>query len=217
MDRRGRLLFQAKGELDARQPAMESARRKRFSSRSLALLASAALIGIVPACEGGGGGGITIQANDSTPPGLTLEVAVAGGTEEASVSDGGSDQSLTLPNKTGTLNLAATASDQESGVQALQIWVSTTTTRCMATGTCQQTGPGLLGSPMFESSQPVKNPGDTTAASSILADVLKLPDIIQGSAPPGGSLHVQIDIWATAVNHRGVKSQTASVTARWDE
>lgn len=192
---------------------------KRSARRAIVGLAVAVLVGAVAACDddGSGGGGITIQSSDSTPPELSLKVALAGGTEEATVEPGGPGQTLTLPNRTGTLNLAATAKDEQTGVQRVQIWMETTVTTCDAAGVCSGGNPTLPGQPLFESTEPTKSPGDTTSASSIELEALALPDAIKGTAPPGGTLTVKLGFFAVALNHLGQRAQTAKVSAVWAE
>ena len=180
-------------------------------------LVTALLVGAV-ACDDGanGSGGITIQSTDSSPPELRLSVALAGGTEEGTVEPGGAAQTLTLPNRTGTLNLAATAKDEQTGVQRVQIWMTKTTSSCDAADVCSG-GTTDTGQPQFESTGPAKAPGETTAASSIELEALPLTSEITGSAPPGGSLTVKLELWAVAFNHLGQKAQTAKVSATWRE
>ena len=193
---------------------------ERIRRRAIVGLTVALLVAAASACNddgNGSGGGITIQSNDSTPPELTFSVALAGGTEEATVTRGGSAAALTLPNRTGTLNLAATARDDQSGIRNVQIWMTTTTTPCDAAGQCSGGNPTLPGQPLFQSTEPAQSPGDTTAASSILLEALRLPDAITGSAPPGGTLTVKLDLHAVATNHLGQKAQTATVSATWRE
>jgi hypothetical protein len=192
---------------------------ERSARRAIVGLAVAVLVGAAAACDddGSSGGGITIQASDSTPPELSLSVAVAGGTEKATVEPGGTAQTFTLPNRTGTLNLAATAKDEQTGVQRVQIWMTTTVTSCDSAGVCSGGNPTLPGQPLFESTQPAKSPGETTAASSIELEALPLSDAIKGSAPPGGTLSVELELHAVAVNHLGQRAQTAKVTVIWDE
>lgn len=159
-------------------------------------------------------GGITIAQTDSTPPMITLGAGQPNG-QNQTVNSGGSGGSLKLISKSGPLNLLVTAKDQESGVQTVQIWVNTSTTRC--TGTiCTTTGPGLLGSPTFQSTSPAKHPGDTVAATSILAEALDLTQVIpQQNVPSGDSLSVTIMIWAVAINYLGGQSQTPEIDATW--
>ena len=134
------------------------------------------------------------------------------------VSAGGAANSGTLISKTGSLNIAATANDPESGVQALEIWVSKKTTSCDANGICSTSGPGLLGQPRFQSTSPKKNPGEVTSAASTLLDVLNLStEIPQGTISAGSSRAVDIIIQAVATNHLGGKAQTPSLTLTWSE
>lgn len=193
---------------------------ERIRRRATLGLALAVLLAFASACnddDGGDTGGITIQSNDTTGPELTFSVALDGGTEKATAKVSGSPGGFTLPNRTGTLNLAATAKDDESGVQSVQIWMTTTATSCDAADVCSGGNPTLPSQPLFESTEPAKSPGDTTAASSIELEALPLPDAIKGSAPAGGSLTVELELHAVAVNHLGKKVQTAVVSVVWKE
>jgi hypothetical protein len=174
------------------------------------------LIGCQP--PSGGGGGITIPQSDGSAPELSLGAGQQGG-QNVTVSAGGSPQNLQLISKSGSLNLLATANDPESGIQALEIWVNKVTTSCdLVNNICTQSGPGLLSSPMFESSSPQKQPGDTTAAGSILAQALDLSQQIpQGSVAAGHSRTVTLTIYAVAVNHLGGRTQTPEIKAVWSE
>lgn len=163
-------------------------------------------------------GGITIPQSDGSAPELSLGAGQQGG-QNVSVSAGGSSQTLTLTSKSGSLNLLATANDPESGIQALEIWVNKESVSCnLATNICTRTGPGLLGSPMFESTSPQKQPGETTAAGSILGEALDLSQQIpQGTVPAGRTLSVTLIIHAVAVNHLGGRTQTPEIRATWSE
>jgi hypothetical protein len=163
----------------------------------------------------GGGGGITVPQNDASAPDLTL--GVSQGNQTATVKSGGGAAAMTLTAKTGSVNMLATAVDNESGVQNLQIWVERTITTCDAGGTCSGGNPGLLGSPAFGSSGPTTSPGQTTAASSIMAQAFDLTTAIPQTAVSSGTRTVKLDFWAVAVNHLGGKSQTTRVSATWKE
>ncbi len=168
-------------------------------------------------CPGSGSssGGITIPSSDSTKPTLSFGVgATDDANAKATVNAGGSDVTVTLTVKTGSLNLLATAKDPESGIQKLEIWWNETKTTCSG-GTCTKVGPALLGGPLSTASEPQKQPGDTTTASSLLADTVDLTTHI-GSAPAGGTYDLVWEFWAEARNHLNgtVKSPTITVNTR---
>ncbi len=172
---------------------------------------------LLTTCSKSSGGGITIAQSDGTAPTLSLGAGQPGG-QNVSVSGGGSGQTMKLTSKTGVLNLLATASDPESGVDTLQIWVNEKTTTCDAAGLCKTIGPGLLGKPTFDSTSPQKKPGDATAASSILAQALDLTkEIPQGSVPGGGTLAVDLIIYARAVNNLNGQTLSPVLTVTWSE
>lgn len=168
------------------------------------------------------GGGITIAQNDSTAPTLTFGVGQpagqSAGGQNVTVSAGGSAQTMKLTSKSGALNLLATAKDPESGIQAVEIWMNKKTTSCDAGGICTTNNPGLLGAPMFESTSPQKNPGQTTPDGSILLQAVNLSmEIPQASVLAGESLRVSLIFHAVAVNHLGGRTQTPEITATWSE
>ncbi len=170
-----------------------------------------------PTPPGSCGGGVKISSQDSTPPTLTLSVGQSSGLP-VTVSASGSAQNMKLTSKTGTLFLVASAKDPESGIQALEIWVNTKTTFCVANGTCTTTGPGLLANPRFNSTQAQKKPGDCTPESSTMVEWLDLSkEIPQGSAATGNSFFMDLIINAVAVNHLGARVQTPWITATWSE
>jgi hypothetical protein len=186
---------------------------KKINVSLIAIIVLLLLIGCQPT-----GGGITIPQSDSSAPGLTLGAGQQGG-QDVTVSAGGSSQNMTLVSKSGPLNLLATANDPESGIQAVEIWVNKVTVSCNLTNdTCTQTGPGLLASPMFESTSPQKQPGDTASATSILAQALDLSQQIpQGNVAAGHTRTVTLIIHAVAVNHLGGRTQTPEIRATWSE
>lgn len=174
---------------------------------SLTLLV-AVLLPFMAGCDGqqsGGGstgGDITILQNDRTAPTLTLGAGKSDGRPaNVTVNDGGSGQSMKLTTKTGAMNLVATANDAESGVQALEIWLDKKTTSCDANGNCSTTQE-LGGKPLFESTSPQKQPGETAWKSSALVQALDLSNQIpQGSVSGGNTLTVDFMFYAVAVNY----------------
>jgi hypothetical protein len=190
-----------------------------MSSRALAILALLSTAGLLGCPKTSTTqGGITIPQNDGTPPQLSFGVGhQSPGSGNASVSTGGADQTMQLTAKAGLLNLLATAKDPESGVQAVQIWMSRKQTTCSA-GICSTAGPGLLGAPLHEMSSPKKNPGETASDASILAQTLDLSTVIpQSSVPAGSSRTVQLTFYAESSNHLGGQSKTPNLTVTWKE
>jgi hypothetical protein len=182
---------------------------------ALALTAAIALAGCDDS-SGGSSGGITIPSSDSSNPTLSLGVgATDQATAKATVNSGGSGAAVALDVKTGSLNLAATAKDPESGVQKVEIWMQETETRCSG-GTCSQSGPALLGGPLSTAGEPPKQPGATTTETSLLADVVDLPTHV-GSAPAGETYLLKWEFWAEARNHLGGTVKTPTITVTYDE
>ncbi len=181
--------------------------------------ATAALALVAASCDdgGGGGGGVTIPQNDSTPPELTLQVSeTTPGSQTVSVTTTGGNQNLALQQATGTLNLVATAKDPQSGIQDTQIFLGKSSSSCDPVS-CSQSGPGLqVNMPKFSSPSPKKNPGDTTAASSILAQSLDLATElgpVGPPLPPGNSASRTLHLAARAFNHLNGQSNTFEVQA----
>ena len=187
------------------------------------LTAALLLAFVLGGCTNGGNGGasadgVTVDANDTTAPTLQLSAAeTGGGNPQVDVKPGDSPKTLQLRTKTESINLIATARDDESGVQTLQIWVNKKTTRCSG-GTCTVVGPGLLGAPRFESTEPKQSAGTAVSPQKTLLTALVLKDEIpQGSPGPGSTLVVEITIFATSANHVGAEASTPEITARWSE
>jgi hypothetical protein len=165
---------------------------------------------------GGGGGGITIQSPDASPPGITLGASQGG--QNVTVSNGGNPASLALTAKTGSMTLLATGTDQESGLKDVQIWATTQITDCSGATCTTQPGGGLQGAPRFSAPGSNRSPGDTTASSTILSDSLNLTsEIPQGSPTAGSTRTVTMKIWAVAINYVGGRSQTSQITATFSE
>ena len=188
-----------------------------LARRGTVLFAAIILIAL-SACTGGGSdGGITIPTSDGSPPELSLGAGVTGGGPNVSVDTGGSDAALELRNKAGNLNLLASGKDPESGIKSLEIWINETTGRCASAGPCSTGGPDLSGAPRFDSTDPPKQPGDKTSASSLMAQALNLSSEIPGAAPPGGSFSLRWDIYATSTNYLDGTSQTRTITVTYHD
>jgi hypothetical protein len=174
-------------------------------------------------CTNGGNGGtptdgVTVDQNDATAPTLQLSAAeTGGGNPQVDVKPGDSPKALQLRTKTESINLIATARDDESGVQKLQIWVNKKTTLCSG-GTCTPAGPGLAGAPRFQSTEPKQPAGAVVSRQKTLLAALVLRDEIPQASPgAGGSLTVEITIQARAANHLDTEARTPVITARWSE
>jgi hypothetical protein len=152
--------------------------------------------------------GIQIAPSDDTPPTISLGAGQGGG-QNVSVSAGGSAQNMKLNARTGSLNLLATAADNETGIRALEIWMTRRTTTCNES-TCTSQGPGIPGKPRFESTSDQMSPGETTASSSVLAQALDLSQEI-----PQGATSVELVFFGRARNHLGGSSQTPSLKVTW--
>jgi hypothetical protein len=185
---------------------------------TLATLATLVLCAGWNNCPNNGNkGDITIAQTDATAPTISLAVAVVGGNSTTTVNSGGNAATLTLTAKTVKLNVLATAKDQESGIQAFEIWVGNQThVRCDPVPVCATTGPGLTGQPMWSSITPKLNPGDRAVSTSIMAESL---DPVASSLlhpaevpPVGGTLTESFTISAKATNHLGGSISTPDIT-----
>ena len=178
---------------------------------------------VLGGCTGDGNGGtptdgVTVDGNDATAPPLQLSAAeTGGGNPQVDIKPGDSPKTLQLRTKTESINLITTASDDESGVQKLQIWVNKKTTECSG-GSCTMVGPGTLSAPRFQSTEPKQPAGAVVSRQKTLLAALVLRDEIpQASPAPGGSRTVEIMISARAANHLDTEARTPVITARWSE
>lgn len=161
-------------------------------------------------------GDITVPQTDATPPTVSLSVAVAGSNSTAGASSGGSAVTFTLGNKSVTLNIAATAKDPESGIQALEIDVGNQLeVICSSPSNCSSSGQGNV-SPMWSSSTPQVSPGNTGVSTSTLLESF-VPSAVgllhpQQQPPAGGTLTESFTISAKATNNLGASASTPDIT-----
>lgn len=204
------------------QKLASSVQKCAFAASTLALLLMASCAGCGGDGNGGGGGGtpvdgITIQPNDTSGASLSFQLAQANGGDTVSVTAGGGPASVRLFSRTDPLNMIVSAKDSESGVQELQIWVTRATCHC-DDEQCSACNHPLVSAPEFKFSRPKQQPGTVVPDSSIYAeiiDVTKCCPRIPASGPASGTSFVEYDVWAVAINHSGLKSQTRTITATW--
>jgi hypothetical protein len=164
-----------------------------------------------------GGGGIVIASVDNSPPELAFGIGQPNGGPDVTVNNGGTRKTARLIRKTGVLNVLATATDQESGIQAVQIFVCPAVEICGAGGTCLPSGSRDCKS-MSSITEPVKTPGQQTSPRAILADTIDLTQIIpQGPPVPGTSRRTTLEMFATTRNHLGGMTTTPLIGAAWSE
>jgi hypothetical protein len=204
-------LTPAQGPTSAAPIQAGPVRRAFLGASGLALL----LFGL-GACGGDSNGDpnagkIPVPQSDATGPTLTLGVG------SASVSVGGTGQPLTLSSRTGPLNVLATAMDNESGIQALQVWVVKSSTKCDSSGLCSGGPGGISPTPRWESSETQATPGQFVTKGSTMLQAFDLSQEVTETAPPGGTLTVTLEVWAVAINHLGGQVRTPSITATWSE
>jgi hypothetical protein len=170
-----------------------------------------------PSTQSSFGNNIVIAEKDTTHPLINLVVSEPGG-HDASVSTEGSDAKLEIIANGGPLRLRVIATDSESGIQALQIWVSRKITLCDSNGVCSMAGPLGASKPSFETNLPKKMPGEETAESETLtASIDLLKETNEYKHPEGGVGWIEFTIYAVAVNHLGGRIQSPTITAVYDK
>jgi hypothetical protein len=129
--------------------------------RSCTLLVLVALAVGLTACQDTGppgAGRTSVPSADASPPTVTLTAwATAADRPRVAVRSSGIERRMTLRAKTGALELVATATDPESGVQAVEIWVSKFSSFC-GTATCTGGEPAVT-APRFAWAAPRRHPG----------------------------------------------------------
>ena len=169
---------------------------------------------LMAACQPFAPSSVIVPQSDGSPPAISLAISQEG-IQSLSVSSGGAEQSMTLVSKTAPLAVVVTASDAESGIQAVEVWISKRSSIYDANGNC------LLPAPeerkAFESVVAKKNTGETTSTSSLMLQSMNLVQEIQVNPAPGETITVAITIYAIAVNHAGVHTQTPNLVAIWQE
>jgi hypothetical protein len=194
---------------------------RRSARRLAAVVATAVALAAVQGagCQDSGAGGITVAATDESSPNLSLGVAEEGASASATVGTTGNDATVTVAAKTSKLTLVATATDNESGVQDVQIWVIDPRTElCDAAGVCSGGAPGLTTGVRFDAPTPQVAPGGTTSASTILGQSLDLSQELDQAAPPAGHTRTtSFAVYAVAVNHLGGRAVTKRVTVTFSE
>jgi hypothetical protein len=184
------------------------------------LLVLVALAVSLTACEDTGPPGpgrISVPRADASPPTVTLTArATAADGPRVAVRSSGIERRMTLRAKTGALELVATATDPESGVQAVEVWVSKFSSFC-GTATCTGGEPAVT-APRFAWAAPSRHPGQTTAPGGTLPDALDLTrEIPQGPLSPRQARSVRLTIWAKASNNLRGTTETPKLVARYDE
>ena len=188
--------------------------------RARTLLVLVALAVGLTACEdtrAPGAGRISVPRADASPPTVTLTAwATAAHGPRVAVRTGGTERRMTLRAKTGALELVATATDPQSGVQAVEVWVSKFSSFC-GTATCTGGEPAVT-APRFGWAATRRHPGQTTAPDGTLPDALDLTrEIPQGPLAPRQARSVRLTIWAKASNNLRGTAETAKLVARYDE
>jgi len=182
-------------------------RRNKMMMHGAAAALTVSAIGLLPACTPPSGP--VVASSDSTPPAASLSLS-------HSPSGSASSGTLTLLTKTGPLYFTATGQDQESGVQDVEIWISTTSTSC-DTEICSSSVADP-GAPTWTSTSPKKNPGEPMSVNSVLIEWTELTTSIpQQPVLPGHSRSRTWEAWAVVKNNFGMKTTTGSVKADWSE
>jgi hypothetical protein len=186
--------------------------------RTLIVLAALA-VGLTACQDPGppGAGRIGVPPTDASPPTVTLTAwATAADGPRLAVRSSGIERRMTLPAKTGALELVATATDPESGVQAIEIWVSKFSSFC-STASCTGGEPAVT-APRVAWAVPRRHVGQATAPGGTLPGALDLTrEIPQSPLAPRQARSVGLTIWAKASNNLRGTTETARLVARYDE
>ena len=183
--------------------------RNTLAAKLSAAALGCIVIGVAAGCTPPSGP--VVAASDSTPPEASFSLS-------HSTSGSASSGTLTLLTKTGPLYFSATGKDPETGIQAVEIWLTTSSTFCDSSGICTQSGPGLVGAPTWTSTQPKKNPGEVMSPTSFLVDWVELgTSISQQPLSPGESRSKTWEAWAVVKNNLGMVTTTGVVKATWSE
>jgi hypothetical protein len=183
------------------------------------LLLVALAVGLT-ACQDSGppaAGRIRVPRADASPPTVTLTAwATAAGGQPVAVHTSGIERRMTLRAKTGALELVATATDPESGVRSVEIWVSKFSSFC-GTATCTGGEPAVT-APRVAWAVPRRHPGQATAPDGTLPGALDLTEEIpQGRLAPRQARSVRLTIWVKASNNLRGTTETPKLVARYDE
>jgi hypothetical protein len=164
-----------------------------------------------------GAGRIRVPPADASPPAVTLTArATAADGPRLAVRSGGTGRRVTLRAKTGALELVATATDPESGVQSVEIWVSKFSSFC-GTATCTGGEPAVA-APRVAWAAPRRHPGQAAAPDGTLPAALDLSrEIPQGRLAPGQARSVRLTIWVKASNNLRGTTETPRLVARYEE
>jgi hypothetical protein len=187
--------------------------------RSRTVLVLVALTVGLTACQQAGppgAGRLSVPDADPSPPTVTLTAWTTAASGPRVAVRSGFPRRMPLRAKTGTVQLVATATDAESGVQAVELWVSKFSSFC-STATCTGGEPAVT-APRLVWAVPRRHPGQPTAPSGTLPGALDLTrEIPQGPLAPGQARSVRLTIWAKASNNLGGTAETAKLVAHYDE
>ena len=154
---------------------------------------------------------------DASPPTVTLTAwttAVHG--PRVAVRTGGVERRMTLRAKTGALELVATATDPESGVRAVEVWVSKFSSFC-GTATCTGGEPAVT-APRVAWAAPRRQPGQPATTGGTLPAALDLTrEIPQRPLAPRQARSVRLTIWVRASNDLGATAESPRLVARYEE
>jgi len=195
-------------------------RRRATPVIGVMFLSTVTLVTLMGCPSSGGGGGVTIPTSDASPPGLTLGFALQGANGVSGTATvGGQTQTLTLPQKTGNLNSLATATDQESGILSVGIFMEADVVRCPFHSPCTgNLNHDLWSTPTFVLNSPKKNPGESASPSGILAQAVDLSTLITAKPTnPGDKVTTTIWLMAQAQNQLNGTSQTAEAKVEFSE
>jgi hypothetical protein len=107
--------------------------------------------------------------------------------------------------------MIAAGTDNDGGIQDIQIWVEKTTWIINPNGTETQEGPGLLGNPSAGNPDTTSKLGDQVLKKRIAS--FNVEDFKAPGNP--ANRKVRIRVWAVAINFAGDKSQSNPITFDW--
>lgn len=153
---------------------------------------------------------IVIQPNDVSAPQVRLDLAYGSNSSQLTVTSG---MPAPGPVAAGTENvgLLASATDEESGIKNVRIWVNETHWRAHPQDPDLETigGPGLAGGPRVSNPDPAtRSVGDQASRTRVVGHSLPVRNIRLGQ----GVKRARFVVWAEGITHAGVTVETPQVT-----
>lgn len=152
-------------------------------------------------------GAVIVPASDATPPTVGLEVR----------RESAGDVLYTAPYvgslvpTQGDWLLVSAAGDEESGIRAMELLTSTTTTVCPSKAQCR---PPVTVTKSLDDSyeRPKGQVGDRVDRSGLAGSLVEEDAFLPEAPPEGGSVTVRLDLYATATNHLDGQTTTPPIS-----